>query len=558
MANEEWKTLSANACARRDASMADIDKFFPLAEGFKSDHFATLPDPLPLNVTGFPKQYLNPFDYEIIETDPIQLLEDLASKKYTAVQVAAAYLRCAALAQRTLNCVTEFLPEMALEMAQKCDKYLEETGKTLGPLHGLPISLKDMICLKGFSQSFSACALTTYITDYESLIVTILRDAGAVYYQRTTQPQSLMHLECESNIFGATLNPYNRNLTSGGSSGGEGAAVGFKSACVGLGTDIGGSIRNPAAMNGVFGLKMTANRLPVSDTFFINGGSEAIAGGIGPLGRTMEICELVSKVVVDAEPWKTNRELSAMPWNSDVLKGKSKLKVGVCYTDGVVTPQPPVQRALKEAVEKLTSVGSIDGIEIELVTFEPFKQDLAWDIITGLYFEDGMEGELETFASVGEPVLPLTKWISTTNPKTKSLTIHELWERNKAKYKYRFDYNQYWMKSGIDVLLCPAYVGPPQPLSTEGHLNTIWWGYTSIFNTNDMPACTFGTTFVDQEKDKPLEGYTPLNETDKSYYERYKPEIYKDAPVALQIAAPRSEDELVVYATKLISKVLRA
>ncbi|VVT48438.1 uncharacterized protein SAPINGB_P001779 [Magnusiomyces paraingens] len=556
---EEYKTLAANACARRDASMADIEKYFPLPEGFESKHLAPLPDPLPLNVTGIAKEYLNPFDYEITSADPIKLLADIASKKYTAVQVAAAYLRCAVLAQRTVNCVTEFLPDMALALATKCDKYLEETGKTLGPMHGLPVSLKDMICLKGYPQGFSTCALTTFITDYDSLIVTNLRDAGAVFYQRTTQPQSLMHLECESVVFGRTVNPYNRNLTSGGSSGGEGAALGFGSSCIGLGTDIGGSIRNPAAMNGVFGIKLTANRLPVGDTFFINGGSEAIAGAVGPMGRTIEICELLTKVVCDAEPWKISRELAAAPWNSDILKDKKKLTIGVNYTDGVVTPQPPVQRALKEAVEKLKAVSSIDGIEIEVVDYAPFKQELGWEVITSLYFEDGAEVELETFAKVGEPVLPLTEWIiKKANPNVKHLTIPELWERNKSKYKYRYDYNQHFLKSGVDVILAPAYFGSAQPWSTAESLNSTWWGYTSIFNVTDMPACTFGVTTVDPEKDKPIEGYTPLNETDKSIYERYKPEIYKDAPVALQIAAPRSEDELAFYATKLISKFLKA
>lgn len=557
MTNEQWKTLSTDACERRDQSMADIEKYFPLPKGFESNHTAELPDPLPLNVTSFPKKYLNPFDYTIISTDPIVLLKEIADKKYTAVQVAGAYLRCAVLAQKTVNCVTEFLPDMALEMATKCDKYLEEYGKTMGPLHGLPISLKDMVCLKGYPQSFSAVALSTNIAGWTSLIVDILSDAGAVYYQRTTQPQSLMHLECNNNIFGTTCNPYNRNLTSGGSSGGEGAALGFGSSAIGLGTDIGGSIRNPAAMQGAFGLKLTSNRLPVFDCFSVVAGSEAIAPAIGPMGRTVEIVELVTKVICEAEPWKVMRELSNKPWDSKSLEGKKKLVVGIQYSDGVVTPQPPVQRALKEAVEKLKAAKSAEGIELEIVEYKPYKQDEAWEIISGLYFEDGGEDELKLFESVGEPVLPMTKFIM-GGSNVKNLTISELWERNKAKYKYRDEYNKHWLESGVDVVITPAYPGPAQPCSDAENLNSTWWGYTSIFNLMDMPSCTFGTTFVDQEKDKAIEGYSPLNEKDEAYYLRYKPEVFVDAPVALQVAAARGDDELLLEATKILSKIIKA
>lgn len=556
MTNQQWKILSSDAKDRRDKSMADIEKYFPLPAGFKSKHTDPLPDPLPLNVTSFPKKYLDPFDYTIISTTPIVLLKELAEKKYTSVQVTGAFLRCAVLAQKTLNHVTEFLPEMAFEMASKCDAYLEEHGKTIGPLHGLPFSLKDMICLKGYSNSFAAVALTTHITDWDSLIVEIVRDAGAVFYQRTNQPQALMHLECENNIFGATLNPYNRNLTCGGSSGGEGASLGFGSSCIGLGTDIGGSIRNPAAMQGAFGLKLTSNRLPLSDTFCVSAGAEAIAPAIGPMGRSVEIIDLVTKVIVAAEPWKVYRDLSNKPWDNDGLKGKKKLVVGIQYSDGVVTPQPPMQRALKEAAEKLKAVGSIDGIEIEIKEYKPFKQDLAWEIISGLYFEDGAVGEIEIFNSTGEPILPLTEYIFNQKG-VKNLTIPELWERNKAKHQYRVEYNKHFLESGVDVIITPAYVGPPQPHTTADNLTTTWWGYTSIFNTMDMPSCTFGVTYVDQEKDKPIEGYTPINDIDKAYYERYTPELFADAPVSLQVAAARSEDELLVEATKLISKVLR-
>lgn len=555
--NDEWKSLAAVACARRDASLAAVEQYFPTPEGVKSKYLAPLPDPLPLNVTGLPKEYLNALDYEIVSADPILLLKSIATKKYSAMQVAAAYLRCAVLAQRAVNCVTILVPEIAFDLATKCDKYLEEHGKIMGPLHGLPVSIKDTVCLNGYPQSYATCALVNSYDDHDALLVKSMRDAGAIFYQRTTEPQSLMHVECGSNVYGLTVNPFNRNLSPGGSSGGEGAALGFGSSCVGIGTDIGGSIRNPAAMNGVFGVKLTADRIPIKDTFSLCGGAESIACAIGPMGRTIEICELVTKVILDAEPWKVWRELRAKPWDSNILKGRKKLRVGVCYTDGIVTPQPPVQRAMKEAVEKLKAAGSIDGIEIELVDYDLYDPAEGWKVVSQLYFTDGGERLRATLAKTGEPVLPLTEF-ALSFPGVKKLTIPELWERNKAKYKYRNDFNKHWMESDIDVVLIPAYFGPPQPCSTAETVQGSWWGYTSIFNTLDMPAIAFGATTVDQEKDKPVAEYTAFNDKDKYDYERYSPEIYKDAPVGLQIAAPRSEDELAFYTTKLIANFLKA
>lgn len=548
----EWEVNAAKARAYRDASMAEVEKYFPCPEGFVSKHLDPFPDPMPLNVTGFPKLYLNPFDYTIIETDPIVLLEEIASKKYTALQVAAAYMRASVLGQRAINHVTEFLPKMAYEQAVYLDKYLEENGKTVGPFHGLPVSLKDHIALEGMRNNFALTALVENTLDYTSLIALILKDAGAVYYQRTTQPQFLMHLESSSNVYGTTCNPYNTSLTCGGSSGGEGASLGFHSSCIGIGTDIGGSVRGPASMQGVFGFRPTVGRLPVNDLYMPGGGSEAILGTVGPMGRTLAICELLVKTVIDAKPWKKRRELSSVAWEPEkALKDVKKLRVGILSSDGVVTPQPPVRRALEEVAEKLKSAGSVDGIEIEVVPFEPLKHDEAWTIISSLYFEDGGKYKISLLEETGEPVMELSKFIITENPNVRPLSIKDLWTLNVQKYQYRDAYNSHWADSGIDVLVCPAGPGAAQP-----HFTTKYWGYTSQWNLLDYPGITFPVTYVDPEKDVADPDYKPLNETDEMYYTRYSPEVYKDAPIALQLVTPRCEDELLIECMKLVEKAI--
>lgn len=134
------------------------------------------------------------------------------------------------------------MPERALSRAKFLDEYLEQHGVHIGPLHGLPISVKEHIGMKGLGLNAGYIAWWDKSASEDARVLQILYRAGAVFYARTTQPQSLMHLETDSNLYGVTTNPYNTNLSAGGSSGGEGALVGARGSCLGIGTDIGGML----------------------------------------------------------------------------------------------------------------------------------------------------------------------------------------------------------------------------------------------------------------------------------------------------------------------------
>lgn len=136
--------------------------------------------------------------------------------------------------------MTELLPERSLARAAFLDGYLQNNGRPLGPLHGLPISVKEHIGMKEFGLNAGYVAWWNKTATEDARVLQILSRAGAVFYARTTQPQTLMHLETDSNLFGVTVNPYNTKLSAGGSSGGEGALVGLSGSCLGIGTDIGG------------------------------------------------------------------------------------------------------------------------------------------------------------------------------------------------------------------------------------------------------------------------------------------------------------------------------
>jgi len=211
-----------------------------------------------LSVMDYPKKsgILSTEELAITESSATDLVDKMAAGQLTSVAVTTAFCNRAALAhqlvsstkfhltgflltENQVNCALEFFPEKALERAQELDDHLKTTGKPVGPLHGLPISLKDQFRIKGLETSMG---YVSWIGKYEtenSTLVDLLLNAGAVFYVKTSVPQSLMAGETINNIIGRTVNPRNKNLSPGGSSGGEGAIVAFRGGIIGVGTDIG-------------------------------------------------------------------------------------------------------------------------------------------------------------------------------------------------------------------------------------------------------------------------------------------------------------------------------
>lgn len=148
-----------------------------------------------------------------------------------------------------------------------------------------------------------------------------------------------------------TVNPYNRKLSPGGSSGGEGASMGFKCAPLGIGTDIGGSIRCPAAFNGAYGFRPTALRNPYDGIILAGDGQESIRCVVGPLAaQSVEDLELFQRAVIDQEPWDIETSLVAMPWKR--VESKKDITIGIMWDDGYVadgTPDLTSSNSLYEA-----------------------------------------------------------------------------------------------------------------------------------------------------------------------------------------------------------------
>ncbi|KAH0337040.1 fatty-acid amide hydrolase, partial [Aureobasidium melanogenum] len=504
-----------------------------------------LPTKQQLNVTKVPYTcgILSAEELDMTEQTAAGLLSKYQSGAWKVEDVTVAFLKRATIGQQLLNFATEFLTEEALETAKALDKHFESTGKLIGPLHGIPVSVKEHVSYGGKITHAGFVSEIDNIAKEDALLVQLLKKAGAVCTVRTNQPQSLMHLDCENNITGTTLNPYNLKLSPGGSSGGEGASMGFKCAVLGVGTDIGGSIRAPAAFNNSYGLRPTTLRNSGLGLHGVLGGQESIKGVIGPLGQSIDDLWLFQKALIDLNPHDIDTTLAPVPWRGE-LETPKNITVGIMMTDGIVKPHPPLIRALETAKSKLHAAG------VKVVDWENYKHDHAWDIVSALYFPDGGKRIEDALAASGEPMLPLTRHALNYS---KAISISENWDLNVMRENYRREYHALMKERGVDVILCPAYVGA----GVKQH-GAKYWGYTSLWNILDQPAVVFPTGMsVDKNIDIIEEGYSPLNEKDKAEFEAYDPELFDGFPITLQLAGKHFHDEDVLRAAKLVENVIK-
>ncbi|THV64803.1 acetamidase [Aureobasidium pullulans] len=261
----------------------------------------------------------------------------------------------------------------AVDVAQAFSKRAAKTGKPIGPLHGLPVSLKDNFNIIGKDSTLGFVSWVGVPATYNTVLVDVLLKAGAVLYVKTNVPTAMMIAESVNNTFGRTVNPLNRKLTSGGSSGGESALIAFGGSVLGVGTDIGGSLRIPAACTGIFTLRPSFGRFPTANAKSGLAGQEAVNSVNGPMAQTLDDIEFFAKNVVNSEPWKLDPKCLPISWRP-VDVGR-KLRLGVIWNDGIVVPTPPVRRALKHAVEKLQEAGH------EIVDWEPELHQEAMDLL---------------------------------------------------------------------------------------------------------------------------------------------------------------------------------
>jgi amidase len=195
------------------------------------------------------------------DTSASELVKKLRSGEWSSESVTRAFCKRAAVAHQLFNCLSEIMFDTAIQDAKRLDEHLRERGP-VGPLHGLPISLKDNLHVKGKDSTIGFVSLIDKPADRDSPLVEMLRTAGAVVYVKTQTPTAMMIAETVNNICKVVHNPLKRGVTCGGSSGGEASLIAFGGSPLGVGSDIGGSLRIPASCCGIFTIRPSFGRFP--------------------------------------------------------------------------------------------------------------------------------------------------------------------------------------------------------------------------------------------------------------------------------------------------------
>ena len=466
-------------------------------------------------------KFLTHEEVEITESDAVDIVEKVGAGIWTAEEVTRAFCRRASIAHQTLNCLLEIFFDAAIEQAKILDQYYEAHKKPLGPLHGLPVSLKDQFHVKGVETTmgyvgwigtFQGEKDTGREKGFESVMVEDLRDLGAVLYCKTSVPHTLMCGETINNIVGYCWNPTNRNLSAGGSSGGEGALVGFRGSPIGLGTDIGGSIRAPAAFNGLFGLKPSTGRLPYHGMANSMDGQNTVLSSVGPISHSVPSLRLMVKALLSRQPWLQDPLVHEIPWRDGQERNmlNRKLTFGVLANDGVCSPFPPIRRAMAMVSRAIQNQGH------QVLDWKPPPHRRGNDTALTAWTFDGGADTDKAFKLSGEPPSPQ---VGGPNRKTSpEMGATKIAETNVLKREFLKEYLDYWNNTAkmtdtgdaIDAVIMPVAPFPaPRPERYR------YYGYTSIINLLDYTACTVPVTRVDQSVDVIDENFKPIDDFDQ-------------------------------------------
>ncbi|PYI21446.1 alpha-glucosidase [Aspergillus violaceofuscus CBS 115571] len=504
-----------------------------------------------------------------------QLLQRLAWGDVSSVAVTTAFCKRAAVAQQLTSCLTEHFFERALERARYLDDYLMREGRVVGPLHGLPVSLKDSFRVEGIDTSVGYVSFLGHGPAKEnSALVQMLLDLGAVLYVKTNVPQTMMTGDSDNNIYGRTLNPHNTNLTAGGSTGGEGALIALRGSILGVGTDIAGSIRIPALCCGVYGFKPTTARIPFAGQ--ASGAMEGLPGimpSAGPLAQSFEDLELFMSTVLDASPWRYDSAATAAPWSRPLAMPQPQQQQQQLLTIGVLGEcahfplHPPVKRALANAVDALkkkghrivylnpdntttnTTTASSPSPSTTLATnlahanrlsFQYFIYGPSTDHIT-----PSGEPPVPSVAQASSPMFtgpfPVPMDETVVSPFTLIDTLHQ------ERQRYSDAWRETFVAHDLDVVLAPGAQNPAVEWDTFG-----WPPYTLVWNLVDYPACIlpYGQASKALDPDPMVleDGVQPS----------YHPDAVDGAPCAIQVIAPRFQDEKCLAAARIIDRDIRA
>lgn len=294
-------------------------------------------------------------EQEILKWSALELGQKIKEKKVSVLETVSAVEKQIQAKENQIHAYVTVDLENAKKQAKQVQKGIEE-GKYQSPLAGVPVAIKDNICTKGLRTTCSSKMLEHYVPTYEAQVVRKLKKAGAIILGKTNMDEFAMGSTTETSAFGVTKNPWNVAYVSGGSSGGSCSAVAAEETFYALGSDTGGSIRQPSSFCGVTGLKPTYG--VVSRYGLIAYGSSL--DQIGPIGKNVKDCQAILQLIAGADN-KDSTSVKKIDGNfGGLLQGDIKgLKIGLPYeyfSDGL---NEEVKERVLTAVQKLEEQGAV-------------------------------------------------------------------------------------------------------------------------------------------------------------------------------------------------------
>jgi amidase len=342
-------------------------------------------------------------DLDLATATATELTRALADRAISSQELLDYLLDRAEKVNPALNAIVAFDTERARAAAAVADEQVAR-GESAGPLHGLPMTVKDVWETEGLVTTSGAPELARHVPQADAIAVARLRQAGAIIFGKTNTPLYAGDLQTFNEVYGQTNNPWDTSRTAGGSSGGAAAAVAAGLTPLELGSDIGGSIRNPAHYNGVYGLKPSWGTVPVRGHIPGPPGSLVTVdvGVGGPIARSVADLSLAFGIVAgplpeDAAGWRL--ELNPGPDPGDI----SRLRVATVFDEGndLIPVAADVRACLDRFAAGLAAAGArVESVRLPVPLADGFR---SWQDITMTIIGAGLpEDEFASLAALGD------------------------------------------------------------------------------------------------------------------------------------------------------------
>ena len=427
---------------------------------------------------------------DICRMDAVTLASNIRAKELSPVEVVEAVLARAEVLEPVLHAFCTPTPELARETARRLEAELM-AGHDVGPLAGVPVGIKDLVCTRGIPTVSGSVAYKDFVPEEDDVVVERLKNAGAIILGKTNVPEFGYSGAGHNPVFETTRNPWNAALTPGGSSAGSGAAVASGMGPFAIGSDGGGSIRIPAAHSGIYGIKASMGRVPLypgaRDERYPGVSSWEGLEHIGPLSRTVADSALMLSVIAGPDD-RDRHTLPAADFNwMECLDGDLRgLRVAYSSDWGYAAVDPEVRRVVGEAVKVFERDLGCVVEEAHPGWEDPYYA--FWGLVALESDLRGMRELVDKYPGQMSPHLvdflqrPWTAEDLTNSVMARKALVNKMW---KFMRKY-------------DLLLTPTLACPPFPIHMQGPEKIEgrmvepfrWLPFTYPMNMTGQPAAS--------------------------------------------------------------------